>query len=85
MPSKITNSCMLLLASVLGLATASQSVSSPFPSNFAWGVATASYQVEGAYNLDGKGRSIWDDFVEIQGVIDNGDDGKVADDFYHRY
>jgi beta-glucosidase/6-phospho-beta-glucosidase/beta-galactosidase len=56
-----------------------------FGTNFAWGSATASYQVEGAYDTDGRGRSIWDDFSEKPGKVRNGDTGKVADDFYHRY
>ena len=56
-----------------------------YPKDFAFGVATASYQVEGAYNIDGKGQSIWDEFVRIPGTISNGDTGDVADDFYHKY
>jgi beta-glucosidase len=36
-------------------------------------------------DADGRGRSIWDDYVEIPGRIHNGDTGKVADDFYHKY
>ena len=75
---------MLVVASLVNLAM-TETVFAPFPRDFAWGVATAAYQVEGAYNTDGKGPSIWDDFCENPGVIDNGDDGKVADDFYHRY
>ena len=85
MSSKIINSkWMLLISSLVGLTT-SETLFAPFPRDFAWGAATASYQIEGAWNEGGKGRSIWDDFVEIPGVINNGDDGKVADDFYHRY
>lgn len=41
--------------------------------------------MEGAWNIDGKGPSIWDDYVRIPGTVDNGDTGDVADDFYHRY
>ncbi len=48
------------------------------------GVATASYQIEGAVAEDGRGRSIWDDFVERPGAIRGGDDGAVACDSYHR-
>eukprot|EP00624_Nannochloropsis_granulata_P003078 evm.model.NODE_25690_length_16931_cov_16.617329.2 len=59
--------------------------SSPYPSDFAWGAATASYQVEGAYNTDGRGMSIWDTFSHIPGKTANGDNGDVADDSYHRY
>src|SRR5262245_5673971 len=56
-----------------------------FPKGFSWGVATASYQVEGAWNEDGKGPSIWDKFAHTPGNIRNGDTGDVANDHYHRY
>ena len=56
-----------------------------FPKDFAWGVATASYQVEGAATEDGKGPSVWDVFVKKPGAIFAGDTGDVACDHYHRY
>lgn len=56
-----------------------------FPAGFAWGTATASYQVEGAWDEDGKGESIWDRFVHTSGRIANDDTGDVACDQYHRY
>ena len=56
-----------------------------FPPDFSWGTATASYQVEGAWNEDGKGESIWDRFSHEPGRIMNGDTGDVACDQYHRY
>jgi beta-glucosidase len=56
-----------------------------FPQGFLWGSATASYQVEGAVNEDGRGQSIWDTFSHIPGKIKNNDTGDVADDHYHRY
>jgi len=56
-----------------------------FPYNFLWGAATASYQIEGAWNEDGKGESIWDRFSHTPGKIENGDTGDVACDHYHRY
>ena len=56
-----------------------------FPDGFLWGTATASYQIEGAWNEDGKGESIWDRFAHTPGNIKNGDTGDVALDHYHRY
>ena len=57
----------------------------PFPPDFAWGAATSSYQVEGAWDADGKGRSIWDTFAHEPGRIAHGDTGDVACDHYHRW
>jgi beta-glucosidase len=56
-----------------------------FPKDFFWGVATASYQIEGAWNLDGKGESIWDRFSHTVGKVKGADTGDVACDSYHRY
>jgi beta-glucosidase len=56
-----------------------------FPKNFVWGVATASYQIEGAWNVDGKGESIWDRFAHTVGKVKGADTGDVACDSYHRY
>lgn len=56
-----------------------------FPSNFIWGVATASYQIEGAATQDGRGLSIWDTFSATPGKVANGDTGLVACDHYHRF
>src|SRR5690242_16940024 len=56
-----------------------------FPSNFIWGAATASYQIEGAPTEDGKGPSIWDTFSHTPGKTLNGDTGDVACDHYHRW
>ena len=56
-----------------------------FPRDFVWGAATASYQIEGAANEDGRGESVWDRFCATPGKVRNGDTGAVACDFYHRY
>jgi beta-glucosidase len=56
-----------------------------FPKDFVWGTATSSYQIEGAWNEDGKGPSIWDTYAHTPGKIKNNDTGDVANDHYHRY
>ena len=53
--------------------------------DFLWGAATASYQIEGAAHEDGRGESVWDRFAATPGKVRNGDTGEVACDFYHRY
>ena len=60
---------------------------SVFPKEFVWGAACAAYQCEGAWNIDGKGASIWDDFCHDtgKGHIVNDDTADVACDAYHRY
>ena len=57
----------------------------PFPPGFEWGAATASYQVEGAVRVDGRGESIWDRFAHTPGRIARGDTGDLACDHYRRY
>ena len=56
-----------------------------FPSNFNWGVATSSFQIEGATEIDGRGPSIWDRMCSEEGRIADATDGKIACDHYHRY
>ena len=62
-----------------------QATGREFPKGFIWGTATASYQVEGAFNEDGRAPSIWDTFARIPGKVVNNANGDVADDHYHRY
>ena len=56
-----------------------------FPRSFYWGVATSSYQIEGAANEDGKGKSIWDTYAHTPGKIRDSSNGDIANDHYHRY
>src|SRR5215470_7959646 len=56
-----------------------------FPSDFTWGTATAAYQIEGAAHADGRGESIWDRFCRLPGAIEDGSNGDVACDHYHRF
>jgi beta-glucosidase len=56
-----------------------------FPDSFLWGTATAAYQVEGAWNADGKGESIWDRFTHTIGKVKGNTTGDVACDQYHLY
>ena len=54
-----------------------------FPADFLWGAASAAYQIEGAYNEDGKGLSIWDALSD--GHIVHGENGNITCDHYHRF
>lgn len=56
-----------------------------FPKDFMWGASASSFQIEGAWNADGKGESVWDRFCHIPGNILNNDTGDIACDYYHRY
>src|SRR5579884_3010662 len=55
-----------------------------FPAGFTWGTATSAYQIEGAVDEDGRGRSIWDTFSHTPGKVRGGDTGDIACDSYHR-
>ncbi|MCY0096650.1 GH1 family beta-glucosidase [Hoeflea ulvae] len=61
-----------------------QALAGRFPSDFLFGVATASYQIEGAVEADGRKPSIWDAFSHMPGRVRGGDTGDVACDHYNR-
>ena len=56
-----------------------------FGENFRWGVSTAAYQIEGAHNIDGKGRSIWDEFANTKGKIFRNQNANTSCNFYQQY
>lgn len=56
-----------------------------FPEGFTWGAAAASYQIEGGWNEDGKGLSVWDMFTRQKGRVWEEHSGNIACDHYHRY
>ncbi|XP_078407434.1 lactase/phlorizin hydrolase-like [Cetorhinus maximus] len=55
-----------------------------FPEGFEWSVSSSAYQVEGGWNADGKGLSIWDNFTHTPNMVQNGDTGDVACDSYNK-
>jgi len=95
--SLVTGSCALLASRGFAAGTSSSQEQVPgavapsaidsahFPREFLWGMASAAYQVEGAWNVDGKGESNWDRFSHNVGKIKGGATGDVACDQYHRY
>ena len=58
---------------------------SKFPKDFLWGGAVAANQLEGAWNEDGKGASVWDEFVRLPGKTFKETTGDLAVDHYHRF
>ncbi|HLP19006.1 MAG TPA: GH1 family beta-glucosidase [Chitinophagales bacterium] len=71
------------LAALLGPAELTRK---QFGKDFVWGTATAAYQIEGAWDTDGKGPSVWDHFTHHhKGKIKTHENGDVACDFYHKY
>ena len=56
-----------------------------FPEGFIWGAATSAFQIEGAFNEDGKGLSQWDRFAHLKGKIRDNTNADTACDHYHRY
>src|SRR6478609_3514305 len=66
-------------------AAAAQAGPASFPKDFVWGTATSAYQIEGAVNEDGRGRSIWDTFSHTPGKIEDHTTGDRANEHYTRY
>ena len=65
--------------------TAESTATITFPEGFGWGTATASYQIEGAVDADGRSPSVWDVFSHTPGMITDGSNGDRADDHYRRW
>jgi len=78
---------MLCVAAVLRLAEMQTDdfLYETFPEGFQWGTATSSYQIEGAWNADGKGEQIWDRWAHEGGKVRNNATGDVACDSYNRH
>lgn len=57
----------------------------PVPAKFVWGVASSSYQIEGATHADGRSPSVWDTFCQREGAVFNAETGDTACDHYTRY
>ena len=98
MPNDVSRRDFAKLAGVAALGTAGDAAAAragegpvtndilrQFPHDFVWGTATSSYQIEGGAQADGRGPSIWDVFSHAQGNIEDGSNGDVACDHYHRY
>ncbi|AUP80948.1 GH1 family beta-glucosidase [Flavivirga eckloniae] len=59
--------------------------SQDFENDFVWGVSTAAYQIEGAYNVHDKGPSIWDEFTTKKGTVFQGQHAQKTCDFYNNF
>lgn len=85
----VTGAAGLLLPRILAgnvfSLDAADFIKADFGTDFKWGAATAAYQIEGAWNLDGKSPSIWDTFTHSRGHVKNNENGDIACDFYHLY
>ena len=74
-----------MTASLTNATLALHALAERFPTGFAWGAATAAYQIEGAPDVDGRTPSIWDTFSHTPGRTRNGETGDVACDHFHRW
>ncbi|ELU13710.1 hypothetical protein CAPTEDRAFT_98427 [Capitella teleta] len=74
-----------LILACAAVATRADFLYDTFPDYFQWGVATASYQIEGAWNVDGKGDSIWDTYTHAGGNVVKNETGDIACDSYNKY
>jgi beta-glucosidase len=74
----------VLAAIMAGSALSASAQTSPSQEPFRWGAASAAYQVEGAFNADNKGRSIWDVYLDDDHLAGPGISGDVAINFYDR-
>jgi beta-glucosidase len=81
----LTGEPSLSQANIPGAISTADIKNAHFPDGFFWGMATAAYQVEGAWNLDGKGESNWDRFSHTVGRIKGAATADVTSDQYHRY
>jgi beta-glucosidase len=76
---------IVLAVTLMGSVFAAQAQqTSPSQEPFRWGAASAAYQVEGAFNADNKGRSIWDVYLDDDHLAGPGISGDVAINFYDR-
>jgi len=71
----------LKASDLISFKTPSEFTKTDFGTSFKWGVAAASYQTEGAWNLDGKSESNWDHFSRIHGKIERGENADITSDF----
>lgn len=83
MKTLYTNKFSYIFATIF-LLCSTQSLANVFPADFAWGASTAAYQIEGAWNVSGKGPSWWDWWNAV-GNLPLNETGKVADEFYYRF
>ncbi|MES2798930.1 MAG: GH1 family beta-glucosidase [Bacteroidota bacterium] len=82
---KITSFFFLFLSFAVCAQHDDKELFSAFGEDFLWGTSCSAYQIEGAWNEDGKGPSVWDTFTHQKGNIYQNENGDTTVDFYHRY